>query len=107
VSRDLQSLTTRGLIEQPKAQWVWRRVEGGGSRPRIHSLANGGATVLRRLKLSARKRDWAELNRSLSPAWFILNVPHELAVVDASISFRLGVAKRPGLSGRPPAGGPG
>ena len=54
--------------------------------------------MLRALKLCTRKRDWAELNRTLSPAWFILNVPHELAVVDAYISFRLGVGKRPDLS---------
>ena len=88
-------LTDHGLIEQPKAQWVWRRVEGGGSRPRIHSLANPGAALLRKLKLSSRKRDWAELNRNLSDAWFVLNVPHELGVVDAHVSFLRGVAARP------------
>src|SRR4051812_28291007 len=93
--RDAQFLTERGYIEQPKAQWVWRRREGGGSRPKIHSLANPGAALLRALKLSTRKRDWAELNSHLSPAWFVLNVPHELAVVDVRIAFRLGVAKRP------------
>jgi hypothetical protein len=95
VFRDLQLLTEHGLIEQPKAQWVWRRVEGGGSRPRVHSLANPGAALLRKLKLSTRVRDWAELNRNLSPAWFILNIAHELAIVDAYISFQLGVAARP------------
>ena len=93
--RDLKHLTEQGMIDQPKAQWVWRRREGGGSRPRIHSLANAGAALLRELKLSHRKRDWAELNRDLSPAWFILNVPHELAVVDACLAFRRGVADRP------------
>jgi hypothetical protein len=68
VFRDLKLLTDHGLIEQPKAQWVWQRVEGGGSRPRVHSLANPGAALLRKLKLSSRKRDWAELNRNLSDA---------------------------------------
>ena len=48
IFRDLQFLTDHGLIEQPKAQWVWRRLEGGGSRPRIHSLANPGAALLRK-----------------------------------------------------------
>jgi Replication-relaxation len=95
VFRDLKILTDHGLIEQPKAQWVWQRVEGGGSRPRIHSLANPGAALLRKLKLSSRKRDWAELNRNLSPAWFVLNAPHELGVVDAHVSFLRGVAARP------------
>ena len=95
IFRDLQFLTDQGLIEQPKAQWVWRRLEGGGSRPRIHSLANPGASVLRKLKLSKRKRDWAELNRNLSEAWFILNIAHELGIVDAENSFRLGAAARP------------
>lgn len=95
VFRDLKFLTGQGLIEQPKAQWVWRRREGGGSKPRIHSLANPGAFVLRKLKLSSRKRDWAELNRNLSDAWFLLNVPHELGIVDAHVSFLRGVAARP------------
>jgi hypothetical protein len=93
--RDTQFLSGKGYIEQPAAQWVWRRREGGGSRPRVHSLANPGAVLLRELKLSSRKRDWAELNGNLSPAWFVLNIAHELAVVDVRIAFRLGVAKRP------------
>jgi hypothetical protein len=95
VFRDLKLLTDHDLIEQPKAQWVWQRVEGGGSRPRIHSLADPGAALLRKLKLSSRKRDWAELNRNLSDAWFLLNVPHELGIVDANVSFLRGVATRP------------
>src|SRR4051812_6883627 len=37
--RDAQFLTGKGYIEQPEAQWVWRRREGGGSRPKIHALA--------------------------------------------------------------------
>lgn len=93
--RDTQFLSGKGYIEQPAAQWVWRRREGGGSRPRVHSLANPGAALLRELRLSSRKRDWAELNGNLSPAWFVLNIAHELAVVDVQIAFRLGVAKRP------------
>jgi hypothetical protein len=92
--RDTQFLTGKGYIEQPEAQWVWRRVKGGGSRPRVHSLANPGAMLLRELKLSTRKRDWADLNHTLTPTWFILNIAHELAVVDARIAFRLGVQKR-------------
>jgi len=68
VFRDLKLLTDHGLIEQPRAQWVWQRVEGGGSRPRIHSLANPGAALLRKLKYSSRKRDWAELNRNIFDA---------------------------------------
>ncbi len=95
IFRDLKFLTDRGLIEQPKAQWVWRRREGGGSKPRIHSLANPGAALLRKLKRSTQKRDWAELNRNLTEAWFILHVPHELAIVDAHIAFRRGIAARP------------
>jgi hypothetical protein len=95
VFRDLKTLTDHRLIEQPKAQWVWQRVEGGGSRPRIHSLANPGASLLRKLKLSSRKRDYAELNRNLSDAWFLLNIAHELGIVDAHVSFLRGLAVRP------------
>ncbi len=96
VFRDLKLLTDHGLIEQPRVQWVWQHVEGGGSRPRIHSLANPGAALLRKLKYSSRKRDWAELNRNLSDAWFLLNIAHELGIVDAHVSFLKGVALRPG-----------
>jgi len=94
--RDLQSLTERGLIEQPEAQWVWRRRKGGGSRKRIHALANPGDAVLRELKLVDRKgRDFTELNRDLSPARFALRVPHQLAVVDVALAFRPGLDARP------------
>jgi hypothetical protein len=94
IFRDLKILTDHGLIEQPEAQWVWRRREGGGSNSRIHSLANPGKDLLRRQRFAPRKRDYADLNGKLSKAWFVLHLPHELAVVDAYISFRLGVAKR-------------
>jgi hypothetical protein len=95
VFRDLKTLTDHGLIEQPEAQWVWQHVEGGGSRPRIHSLANPGAALLRKHKYTSRKRDYAELNRNLSDAWFLLNIAHELGIVDAHVSFLRSVATRP------------
>jgi hypothetical protein len=61
--RDTQFLKARGYIEHPDAQWVWRRVKGGGSRPRIHSLANPGAALLRELKLTTRRE------RPAGPVW--------------------------------------
>src|SRR5215210_5809735 len=62
VFRDLKFLTDQGLIEQPDAQWVWRRREGGGSNSRIHALANPGKDLLRRQRFAPRNRDYADLN---------------------------------------------
>ena len=96
VRHRLTRLARARYVDRPAAQWVWRRREGGGSRPIVYALGHRGAKALAAAGLTrALARDWTERNRTLS-AWSFL-VPHELAVADIRVAFRRACAGVPGL----------
>src|SRR5215207_8106333 len=47
IDERLTMMFKAGLIDRPETQWVWRRRQGGGSKPLVHALSQRGYEHLR------------------------------------------------------------
>jgi hypothetical protein len=96
VGERLPVLFDAGYIDKPEAQWVWRRREGGGSKPLVYALANRGAQALLAFGLiEGHLHDWSENNRRLTAN--PLFMPHELSLTDVRVAYKAACLRRPDL----------
>jgi hypothetical protein len=87
IDERLTLLYKAGLVDRPKAQWVWRRQKGGGSKPLVYALSQQGYTHLRERRLVPQtRRDFSERARDLSA--FSSFIAHELRLGDAQVAFK-------------------